>query len=60
MVVDFVCPICKRAKMHWDGDEDSDDAGCEIKGILSFYHCEECGTQIEVLVPEKNEYKENE
>lgn len=41
-------------------DEDSDDAGCEIKGILSFYHCEECGTQIEVLVPEKNEYKENE
>ena len=45
------CPTCK-CQMCWGSDCSFDDIGYEGKGIVSFYECLNCGTSVEVCVPE--------
>jgi len=53
------CPIC-QTDLCWESDCDSEEIGYDIKGYLFFYHCEKCGAQIEILMPDVNPYKEGE
>lgn len=52
-----ICPNCLIGELHWDQDHDAEDYGYCEPGIVIFYHCEECGAEIEVFVPQVNEYK---
>ena len=47
----ITCPVC-NLPMCWDIDNDFQDIGLEEKGIIHYYHCEKCGTEIEIYVPE--------
>ena len=56
-----ICPNCNVSELHWDSSEDAEDCGYVVAGTVSFYHCVNCGAEIEMLVPVENEYKkENE
>ena len=44
------CPVCGN-RLHWDSDADSEDVGYETKGIITYYHCENCGSEVEILLP---------
>ena len=52
-MIDWLCPVCKSRNMMWDSDEDAEDSGYSVAGIVSFYHCENCGMEAELLVPAK-------
>ena len=49
------CPIC-QAELLWDSDCGAEEAGYSVEGTLSFYHCENCGADLEILSP--HDYKE--
>lgn len=46
-----LCPTCKEDHLRWDNDEDAESIEWSIAGTVSYYHCENCGTEIEVFVP---------
>lgn len=55
----IICPKCKTDKhMSWDSDATFEDYGYEGDGVVSFYECLKCGTTIEICIPEKSPYEE--
>ena len=44
------CPNCGRWGLCWDSDADAEECGYTDPGIVNFYHCTECGADIEVYV----------
>lgn len=52
------CPNCEQQELIWDSSADSNDCGYELDGIVSLYHCTNCGAEIEIFVPNENQYKE--
>ena len=50
------CPVCKTDKhMSWDSNFTYEDLGYIGEGVVTFYECLKCGTQIEICIPEKSE-----
>lgn len=50
----IICPHCGE-RMIWQDDFDLEDVGYTEKGIGAMYICPECGTSVEINVPEKEE-----
>lgn len=48
----MICPTC-NCQMSHDNDFTYDDLGYIGEGTVSFYECLNCGTMIEVDVPEE-------
>lgn len=46
----MICVNC-RSNMIWQNDFDFSDYGAEGQGIVSVYHCSECGTLSENYIP---------
>jgi len=50
------CPNCKSKKVSWDSNFTFEDYGYDGEGTVSFLECLDCGTTIEICVPDKNPY----
>lgn len=50
----MICPKCK-AEMIWNSDYAFDEVGCDGEGVMSCYSCVECGTSMDIYVPEEND-----
>ena len=50
------CPICNSPMSH-DNDFTYEDVGYVGEGVVSFYECLNCGTMVEVDIPEDSEAK---
>lgn len=44
------CYYC-GGNVVWDSDFSFEDECLEGEGIVQFYHCSECGAEIEVRIP---------
>ena len=52
----FKCFICGCECVIWDSDFDTEDVGLMEEGIVSFFHCSECGADYQVIqIFENNE-----
>ena len=48
------CPVCGEF-LCWGDDEEAEDIGCSAEGIISFYHCEKCGVDVEIFFPSNSQ-----
>ena len=46
----YECFHCLQKAVIWDSDFDFGDFGHEGKGVVHFYHCRNCGAEIEYWV----------
>ena len=49
----FNCYVCGEKSVIWDCDYDAEDFGYDYPGIVSCYHCINCGAEITVDMLEK-------
>lgn len=56
----FECYCCRHRAVYWNSDADAEDAGYTEAGIVSFYTCGNCGAEIEMFIPIKEERDETE
>jgi len=51
----FYCPRCSCRSAVWQNDFSNDDVGYDREGLVTFYTCSKCGSEIEVFTPEDDE-----
>lgn len=51
----WVCLNCGSDKVVWDSDADLQDMGIDRRGIVKFFHCLNCGWDIEYYIYEDKE-----
>lgn len=54
-MIDFLCPHCRARMLKWESDEEASDIGYYEEGIVSYYHCDNCGVHVEIYIPRRNE-----
>lgn len=54
----FYCPRCGKQSAVWQNDFDVADLGYDGEGIVTYYTCSECGSEIEVITRENNDGEE--
>lgn len=47
----FMCPRCEKRAAVWQSDFDAQDVGYEKFGIVTFYTCGNCDSEIEIFTP---------
>ena len=57
---DYHCMNCGSTKVIWESDFDFEDVGIAGEGIVSYYHCADCGADITYAKPFEKEDKEDE
>ena len=50
------CPHCLTDRLGFSSSFTYEDCGYEGNGTVEFYECDSCGTTVEVCVPDKNLY----
>ena len=50
-----ICPNCSSYSLHWNSDAEAEECGYSVAGIVTFYHCANCGAEVEVFVPNERE-----
>ena len=51
----WVCFNCGSDNVVWDSDADLQDMCIDRRGIVQFFHCLNCGCEIEYYIYEDNE-----
>ena len=49
----MICPVCMK-ELHWDSDSDTPNE----EYIVSFYHCANCGVDVDIYFPVQGENDE--
>ena len=53
------CPTCGTDRLGLSSNFTYDECGYIGEGTVCFYECDNCGTIVEVCVPDKNQYGGN-
>lgn len=54
-MTNFQCFYCRSHNVTWENDFTFDDCGYDGEGLVQFYHCFDCGADIEYRIPEPTE-----